>query len=201
MKPVAKGLLISSLFTMCMFAQCAPPAAKAAPADTSAAKPQDVPTTATDSSKPAGDQNQATDKKDKKKKKDKKGTQDDLTATVFSEAAAQDVLGMLRDGLEGHSQRLMLSAFDDNKMDGYLAFEDQLEAFFNKYEGFTVHFRIAQTTTEGAKGVVLADIEMEQIPRGGAAPPMRKQTQMRFELERGSKGWRIVDFRPRGFFT
>lgn len=191
MKNAFNALLVSTVMAVCAFSQSAPPPANAASADTTA-KPQD--TSASDNAK-------AQDKKDKKKKKDKKSQQDDLTATVFSEAAAQDVLGMLRDGLEGHSQRLMLSAFDDDKMDGYLAFEDQIQAFFNKYEGFTVHFRISQSTTEGAKGIVLADIEMEEIPRGGAAPPVRKQAQMRFELERGRKGWRIVDFRPRGFFS
>ena len=200
MKHAWRGLLTTTILAGCAFAQCGAPAAKAVTADTMG-KPQDTSASAGGQAKPAGAEAKASDKKDKKKKKDKKSQQDDLTATVFSEAAAQDVLGMLRDGLEGHSQRLMLSAFDNDKMDGYLAFEDQLEAFFNKYEGFTVHFRIAQSTTEGAKGIVLADIEMEEIPRGGAAPPNRKQAQMRFELERGRKGWRIVDFRPRGFFS
>ena len=199
MRQAFRGLLITTILAAGAFSQCGPAPAKAAPADSP--KAPYTPATASEQAKTSGDEAKAQDKKDKKKKKDKKGQQDDLTATVFSDAVAQDVLGKLRDGLEGHSQRLMLSAFDDDKMDGYLAFEDQLEAFFNKYEGFTVHFRIAQSTTEGAKGIVLADIQMEEIPRGGAAPPVRKQTQMRFELERGRKGWRIVDFRPRGFFA
>jgi hypothetical protein len=143
---------------------------------------------------------QAQDKKDKKKKK-KNGGQDVLdTATVFNERVANDVLGQIRDGLEGHSRRLMLSAFDSDKMDGYLSFEDQIDAFFNRYEGFRVHFRVANVTIEGPKGVVLVDAELEEIPATGGSP-QRKRTQLRFELEMGRKGWRVVDFRDRGFFS
>jgi len=155
----------------------------------------------------AGDQSSTADKnskkKDKKKKKkNKKQEKDDaLDAGVFSAAVANSVLGDLRDGLEGHMQRLTLSVFDGDKMDGYLSFEDQIQALFDRYEGFRVHFRIAQTSIEGARGVVLADFEMEEIPRGAAAPPIRRHDQIRFELERGHKGWKIVDFRPRSFFS
>jgi len=140
--------------------------------------------------------------KDKKKKDKKdKGSQDAVNAEVFSTAVANSVLNDLRDGLEGHTQRLMLSAFDADKMDGYLQFEDQIEAFFNKYTSFNVYFRIAQSATEGPKGIVLVDIQLEEIPRGNASPPIRKNGQMRFELERGKKGWKIVDFSPRNFFS
>ena len=141
--------------------------------------------------------------KEKKKKKDKKdkGAQDVVNTEVFSTAVANNVLNDLRDGLEGHTQRLMLSAFDADKMDGYLEFEDQIEAFFNKYTSFNVYFRIAQSATEGPKGIVLVDVQLEENPRGATSPPIRKNGQMRFELERGKKGWKIVDFSPRNFFS
>ncbi len=153
-------------------------------------------------------QSQTTDqgsskKKDKKKKKDK-GSQDVINSEVFSDAVAKNVLDDLRDGLEGHSYRLFESAFSDD-MDGYLTFQDQVEAMFQRYSEFRVHFNIAQTTTEGSKGVILVDIQMEQIPNAGAttpAPqPQRRESQVRFELERGKKGWKIVDFSPRSFFS
>jgi len=152
----------------------------------------------------AQSQEQAPDKDSKKKKKKDnkdKGSQDVLNTEVFSTAVANSVLSDIRDGLEGHSQRLMLSAFDGDKMDGYLEFEDQIQALFNKYDSFRVHFRIVQTATEGSKGIALVDIQMEEIPRAAGSPPGRKSGQMRFELERGRKGWKIVDFRPRGFFS
>jgi Ni/Co efflux regulator RcnB len=139
------------------------------------------------------------DKKDKKKDKKTKG-EDLYDSAVFSQAVANNILNDLRDGLEGHSQRLLLSAFDQDKMDGYLSFEDQIEALMQRYDSFRVHYRITQSTIEGAKGVVLVDFEMEEIPRSGGAP-LRRNGQLKFEMERGRKGWKIVDFNPRGFFS
>jgi hypothetical protein len=149
----------------------------------------------------ASGQEQPSKEKDKKekKKKDKKPN-DVYDSTVFSQAVASNVLNDLRDGLEGHSQRLMLSAFDEDKMDGYLSFEDQIEALFQRYDSFRVHYSITQSTIEGPRGVVLVQWEMEEIPRTGG-PPQRRTGQIRFEMERGRKGWKIVDFNPRGIFS
>jgi hypothetical protein len=149
-------------------------------------------------------QDQSQDKKKKDKKKKDNGAQDVMSSDVFSDDIAKNVLNDIRDGLEGHSQRLLLSAFDDDKMDGYLTFEDQIQAMFEHYSEFRVHFRISQTTTEGPKGVILVDIQMEEVPMttaGASANPQRRNGQVRFELERGRKGWKIVDFSPRGFFS
>ncbi|MGA1998872.1 MAG: hypothetical protein ABSG52_02675 [Terriglobales bacterium] len=139
------------------------------------------------------------EKKDKKKK-DKAKAQDPYDSAVFSQAVANNVLNDLRDGLEGHSQRLLLSAFDQDKMDGYLTFEDQIEAMMQRYDSFRVHFRISQSTIEGPKGVVLVDFDLEEVPRAGGAP-IRRNGQVKFEMERGRKGWKIVDFSPRGFLS
>jgi hypothetical protein len=139
-------------------------------------------------------------KKDKKDKKADSSSADAYDTAVFSDQVANTVLNDIRDGLEAHSQRLMLSAFDGDKMDGYLTFEDQIQAYFEHYEGFRVHFRIIQTSIEASKGIVLAEFEIEGSPRGGG-PVMRRSNQIRFELERGKKGWKVVDFRPRAFFA
>lgn len=139
-------------------------------------------------------------KKDKKQDKKAKGQQDVLNTDVFSDAVANDVLGVIRDGLEGHSYRLMLSAFDGDKMDGYLTFEDAVEAMFAKYDGFRVHYRLLQSSQEGSRAVALATFEMEELPKAGGAP-LRRGSEIRFQLERGKKGWRVVDFTPRGFFS
>ncbi len=144
-------------------------------------------------------QQQQPDQSKDKKSKNHKGSQD--VSEVFSTAVADNVLNKLRNGLEAHNRRLMLSAFDADQMDGYLEFEDQIEAFFNRYETFTVYFRIVQTSTDGPKRLALVDIQLEEIPRGAISPPIRKNEQIRFELERGKKGWKIVDFNPRNFFS
>jgi len=155
---------------------------------------------------PSDQKNDSKDKKDKKKKdkkdKDKDSGKDVLhTDSAFTEVVANDVLGTLRDGLEGHSQRLMLSAFDGDKMDGYLSFEDAIEAMMNRYDGFRVHYRILQSEASGSKGIVNVQFDMEEIPRDTGTNPKRRSAQIRFELERGQKGWRITDFSPRDFFS
>jgi hypothetical protein len=48
---------------------------------------------------------------------------------------------------------------------------------------------------------VLVDIQVEEIPRGAISPPVRKSGQIRFELERGRKGWKIVACNPCNFFS
>ena len=121
-------------------------------------------------------------------------------APAFDERAAATVLGTIRDGLEGHSQRRLLSAFDAAKMDGYRTFEDQLDAYFTSYEGFRVTFRILRISEENNRGILLADFQVENEPRGGGRSS-RREGQLRFELERGANGLKIVDFGPRNFFS
>ncbi|HVJ04304.1 MAG TPA: hypothetical protein VM578_01380 [Candidatus Saccharimonadales bacterium] len=141
----------------------------------------------------------STKKKDKKQKPDE-ASNEDAAAATFDERAAAQVLGTIRDGLEGHSQRLLLSAFDAEKMDGFLTFQDQIEAYFTRYEGFRVNLRIIQTSVENNRGAILAEFQLENDPRGGGRIS-RREGQLRFELERGAKGWKIVDLNPRGFFS
>jgi hypothetical protein len=147
----------------------------------------------------SGHQQSEHSSKDKNKKNHKK--EDVLNAEVFSTTVANRLLQDLRDGLEGHSQRRVLSAFDADKMDDYLQFEDQIAAFFNKYESFRAYFRIVQSAAEGPKGVVLVDVQLEETPRADTSPPVRRNGQVRLELERGRKGWKIVDLNPRNFFS
>jgi hypothetical protein len=195
MRKLAFFLLIA---TFAASAQTSPTSSTSSTAQTPAEPAKD---TSTDKQKEQDKKKK--DKKEAKKKKDDKssGSQDAIdTSRIFTERIASDVIGRIRDGLEGHSRRLMLSAFDDDKMDGYLSFEDQIDSFFNRYEAFRVHFRIANVAIEGQKGVVLVDAEMEETPAAGGSP-LRKRTQLRFELELGRKGWRVVDVRDRGFFS
>jgi hypothetical protein len=85
-------------------------------------------------------------------------------------------------------------------MDGFLTFQDQIEAYFTRYESFRVTLHILQTSEENNRGVILAAFQLENEPRGGGRIS-RREGQLRFELERGPKGWKIVDFTPRGFFS
>lgn len=142
----------------------------------------------------------AQEKASKKQKNKKSDEADDLNATAFSESVASAVMRRLADALEGQNRKLMLSLFDAEKMNDYAGFEGQIAAFFDHYVSLRVHLRILQTTTEGDKGIILTDIEMESLPSGDAMP-VRQHDQIRLELQRGAKGWRIVEIKPRDFFS
>ena len=120
--------------------------------------------------------------------------------SVFDERAAAVALSHLRDGLEAHSQRLFLSSFDATRMEGFLSFTDQIDAYFTRYESFRVIYHILQTSQEGERGVILADVTVENSPRGGGRIT-RRQGQLRIVLAHGDKGWKIVNVAPRGFFS
>lgn len=122
-------------------------------------------------------------------------------SSAFSEEVAKRLLDQLRAGLVGHSQRQALAAFDRQRMARYARFADQLQALMESYEAFRVHYRILQSADQGARAVVLVEWQMEETPRGGAAPPQRKDGQLRLVLERGAGGWKIVDLDPRELFS
>jgi len=119
----------------------------------------------------------------------------------FSEAIAARLLDQIRDGLEGQNSDRVLGVFDAEKMANYPAFRDQIRALFQAYESFRTSCQIAQSWPEGEKGLVIVNFQLEAVSRGESAPAERRSAQIRIEMERGRKGWRIVALEPRGFFS
>jgi len=122
-------------------------------------------------------------------------------ADTFSEEIAEKVAQQVADGLEQHNVRRLLSAFDPDAMVGYANFQNQIVAMFEQYDSFRVHLRLTQITSDGDTGVVLAEFQLEETPRSQDAQPVRKTGQLRFEIRRGKRGWRIVEVKPRSFFS
>jgi len=111
---------------------------------------------------------------------------------VFDERAAAVVLGHIRDGLEAHSQRVLLSTFDAGKMDGYLSFSDQVDAYFTRYESFRVTYHILQISQDNGRGVMLADFQVENTPRGGGRTSLRTRERCQGLEDRGHGSARIL---------
>jgi hypothetical protein len=129
----------------------------------------------------------------------KKGKATDSEA--FSEVEANAIMSSIHDGLVGHDSAKLLSAFDNTKMEGYQGFRAQVVAMFDHFEAFRVHFHITEVTADGTKGGFSADLELEKSPRANEGLPVRKRESVHFEVEQGSKGWKIVDLQPRSFFS
>lgn len=118
-------------------------------------------------------------------------------ATTFTEADAARLLRQVVEGLEGHSARKMLGAFDLSRMDGGAAFKEQITAFFNQYETVRVHFKLIEVVDDQA----VVDAEMDGTPRNAITPPEHKSIQLRFTGAKGNGGWKFIEVHPRGFFS
>ena len=122
------------------------------------------------------------------------------TAETFSDAVANDLLLQVAGGMEARNSRQMLGAFDP-KLENYNAFVNQIQAWFRDNGSFRAYYKLRQASVDDGRGVALVDFEYEVTPREEDTPPVRRHAQMRFTFERGAKGWKIVDFTPRSFFS
>ena len=116
---------------------------------------------------------------------------------VFTEADAANLLKQVAEGLQGHSKKRMLSAFDLSQMDGGPLFAEQITAFFSDYDSIRVHFKLVQVKDN----VAVVDAEMDSTPRNAADPPQHKNIQLRFTAATVAGGWKFVDVQPRNYFT
>jgi len=120
-------------------------------------------------------------------------------AAPFTVNDANEILSKFREALAAHSQPKLFALLDADRMPGYHSFEDQIKSYFSRNETIRVNVHSIQASGENDNGVITATFEVEVTPRYGSA--MRKQAQLRFQLERSAKGWLIVDINPSGFFS
>lgn len=123
--------------------------------------------------------------------------QSEAPSDVFSEAEASKLLKQVADGLQGHSKRRMLNAFDLSRMDGGPLFAERITAFFSGYDSIRVHFKLVQVKDN----VAVVDAEIDSTPRNDADPPQHKSLRLRFTAATAAGGWKFVDVQPRNFFS
>jgi len=119
----------------------------------------------------------------------------------FSNDVASRLLQQVTQGFITNNQGQVLAAFDAARMKNYTQFRDDIVTLFAKYESFRAAYRLRQSWPQGQHGVVIVEFELEGTPLDEGALPFRRSAQLRFEFERGRKGWRIVDVAPRRFFS
>ena len=115
----------------------------------------------------------------------------------FSERMASRLLDQIAEGLNGHSGKKMLSAFDLGRMNGGTTFKDQVTSLINQTDSIRIHFKLIEVTENTA----IADVEMDATFTSDLAPPQHKHAQLRFAAETGHKGWKFIDVQPRAFFS
>jgi hypothetical protein len=119
------------------------------------------------------------------------------THPVFTVEAASKLLAQVAKGLQGHSERTMLGAFDLSLMEQGPIFKQQITALFEQYDDIRVRFKLEEIKDN----VALVDAEIDQTPRNDADPPRHKTAELRFTGAETADGWKFIDVQPRSFFS
>ena len=122
------------------------------------------------------------------------------SSTSLSDEVIKDILSDFQRGFETHNLDKVLSVFDAAAMPGFAQFRDQMVAYFRLHESFNLRYQLLQVTADNGLGTATADIEMDDDPLDTLPTPKRRSTQMRFQIKRTPKGWRIIGLGPMEFF-
>ena len=94
-----------------------------------------------------------------------------------------------------------MEIFDQQNMKNYAQFHDQMVAFFRRYDSVHFRYQLLQVTSDKDAGFAIASIDMDADPSDILPTPQRRSTQMRFQMTRTPKGWKIVALKPADFFN
>jgi hypothetical protein len=119
----------------------------------------------------------------------------------FTEQVVRDVLSRLQGAIEGRKLSQVSEVFDSESAENYAALRNQFTAFFQHYDVIQFRYHILQVTSDKNLGFVTAEIDMEAAPADDSQVPLRRSTQVRFEMRLLPSGWKVVAFKPAGFFA
>jgi hypothetical protein len=119
----------------------------------------------------------------------------------LSDEVVRDVLTNLQRGIEGHNIDRVMEIFDQQNMKDYAQFHDQMVAFFRRYDSVKFRYQLLQVTSDKDASFAIVDIDMDADPSDILPTEQRSSTQMRFQMKRGPKGWKVVALRPADFFN
>jgi hypothetical protein len=119
----------------------------------------------------------------------------------LSDEVVRDVLDHLQRGIETHDLDRVLDIFDRENMKDFAQFQDQMVAFFRRYDSVRSRYQLLQVTSDKDGSYAIADIDMDADPSDILPTPQRRSTQMRFQMKRSPKGWKVVALKPSDFFN
>lgn len=124
--------------------------------------------------------------------------QEPLTVT---EQVIRDVLQPLQRGVEEHNLAQVLAVFDPQETPAYPQLRDQLRAFLAQHEPVRFRYKVLQVTSDKDHAIAVAEIDMAATPADETQLTVQRTTQMRFQMKLGTKGWKLVAFKPSDFFA
>jgi hypothetical protein len=121
----------------------------------------------------------------------------------LQEAVARDVLEPLQAGIRTQNLKQVLSVFDAQSFPEFAQFRDQLRAFLDHYYVLQFRYKIQQgtATEEGSRASVTCEADIDATPLDPGQVPLRRSTQIRFQLKQTPNGWRISGLMPSDFFA
>jgi hypothetical protein len=119
----------------------------------------------------------------------------------LNDQVIRDVFEPLQSAIRGHNLQQLLAVFDQQQMSDYAEVRDQLRAFFNQYDAIRFRYQLLQVTSAKNRGSAVAEIELEATPADPSGATLRRDLQMRFRMNLGGKGWRLLGFSPENFFA
>jgi len=124
-----------------------------------------------------------------------------LMAEKYSEDVATALLSRVADGFTRRNARLLLSAFDAQRVSEYARFAERVRARLAEHDSFRAYYRIVSTAGEESGGAATVELQIEESFAGNTVPPARTMGQARFTFRRGANGWRIVAVAPPELIT
>ncbi len=118
----------------------------------------------------------------------------------LSDEVTRHVLTNFQRGMETHDLDRVLDVFDPDGMKDYAQFRDQMTAFFRLHDSIKFRYQLLQATADKDLGSAVADVDIEAESTDILPTTQRHSTQMRFQLKREAKGWKVIGLQPQNFF-
>ena len=116
------------------------------------------------------------------------------------ERAITRMIRQMQMDLEGSSSRGFLGNINSAKFDDYPRFADMIERL-TREDILRVYFRQVSNAIQGNSAQTILDAEMEMTRKNSPGRPQRRRQQVVIDFERTSRGWKIINLTPRGFFS
>ncbi len=119
----------------------------------------------------------------------------------LSDEVVRDVFTEFQRSMEASDLDHLLGTFDSDATAGFPQIRDQFAAFFRLHDNVKFRYQLLQVTADKDVAFATADVEMDAVPADALPTQQRRSTQMRFEMKRTPKGWRLTGLKPMDFFT
>jgi hypothetical protein len=119
----------------------------------------------------------------------------------LSDQVVRDVFAEFQRSIESSNLDHLLGTFDPDATPDYRQIRDQFAAFFRLHDNIKFRYQLLQVTSDKDVAFATADVEMDAVPADVLPTEQRRTAQMRFQMKRTPKGWRLTGLKPMDFFT